>query len=121
MGIELFTVPQVARRIVKQFAEPLVAQTAQELRVQLLAESRRQFNDDTGELRRTIRVENGDTVAIGDSRHDYWQYVARKTRGNGRRWVRKVLDAEGAQTFARAGQSQKRLADASQGSVEVSV
>ena len=106
MGIDI-NAELMARTLLRRIAEPLVHEAAQALTEQLRAESYRQFNDDTGELRKTIRTE-GNAAAIGDARHDYWQYVARKRRGDGRVWVRRVLDQQGAAAVAQAGQTIRR-------------
>ena len=50
-------------------------------------ESHKQFRDDTGRLRKSIRVDSG-VVAIGSRLEHYYRYVRRLRRGDGRIWLR---------------------------------
>ena len=60
------------------------------------------FRDDTGALRDTIRQERDGIVAIGDRRRDYWQSIYRFRRGDGRKWLREVLQRGNQQALQRA-------------------
>lgn len=99
MGIRLnIDVRQISRR----FEGAVVERVAEAKREQLLRESYRHFRDRTGGLRKTIRIERGTIVAIGDRRHPYWQHLYRFRRGDGRRWVAQVLGQGNSQALARA-------------------
>lgn len=88
--------------IAREIDDKVLPKIAEAKREQLLRESRRQFRDDTGELRATIRIEDDTIVAIGDRRHDYWQYNRRYRRGDGTIWPRDVLRTGNPQALARA-------------------
>ena len=70
-------------------ANRLADELAKRKEADLYQESRRNFNDRTGRLRRSIRVE-GHRVAIGNIRLPYWRWVRNKTRGMGLVWIRRA-------------------------------
>ena len=78
-------------RLARLVGRPVVERVAGAKREQLLRASKFNFRDDTGALRKTIRIEGDDIVAIGDRDHPYWQHVLRFKRGDGTVWVRKAL------------------------------
>ena len=93
------------RQLERRFGAPVVRKVAEAKLAQLRRESRRQFRDDTGELRDTIRIErtrDGQAVAIGDRKREYWQYVRRFREGDGRRWMMRVLREGNALALNRA-------------------
>ena len=90
------------RKIAREIGEKVLPKIAEAKREQLLRASYDEFRDDTGELRQTIRIEDDTTVAIGDRRHDYWQYNRRYRRGDGTEWPREVLESGNPQALARA-------------------
>ena len=76
-------------RQVIQSANALVEELAKRKEADMHAESKENFNDLTGNLRRSIRVE-GNRVAIGNIRLPYWRWVRKKTRGMGIIWIRQA-------------------------------
>ena len=90
------------RKIAREIDDRVLPKIAEAKREQLLRASYDEFRDDTGELRRTIRIEGDTIVAIGDRRHDYWQYLRRYRRGDGTEWPRQVLRTGNPQALARA-------------------
>ena len=93
------------RALERRFVDPVLRAVAEEKLRQLRRESYRQFRDDSGELRDTIRLENtrgGMAVAIGDRERAYWQYVRRFREGDGRKWMMRVLRDGNARALSRA-------------------
>ena len=88
--------------LVREFGLPVRDKVAEAKVEQLERESYRHFRDDTGALRKTIRLERGGIVAIGDSRHPYWQNLRLLKRGDGVQWVRQVLRSRNNEALARA-------------------
>ena len=54
----------------------------------LFRDSKKEFRNRTGRLRRSIRVDSGQ-VAIGTRITHYWRFVRGFTRGDGRIWIRR--------------------------------
>ena len=88
--------------LMREFGIPVRDKVAEAKVEQLVRLSHRHFRDDTGALRRTIRLERGGIVAIGDRRHPYWQNVRLLRRGRGEVWVREVLRTGNNEALARA-------------------
>ena len=89
-------------RLERQFGDPVVDAVARAKVAQLERASHQNFRDDTGQLRDTIRLERDGIVAIGDRRRDYWQTIYRFRRGDGRKWLREVLQRGNQQALQRA-------------------
>ena len=99
MGISLRIKPEV---LVRRIGGPVVEKVVEAKYDQLLRTSAFHFRDRTGALRKTIRIENNNIVAIGDKDHAYWQYIRRFKRGDGFIWTRKVLEQNNFQALRNA-------------------
>ena len=90
------------RLLERQFGDAAVKKVAEAKVRQLRRASYQHFRDDTGQLRRTIRLEGNNIAAIGDRERDYWQNIYRFRRGDGTRWLREVLQENNPQAIRRA-------------------
>lgn len=61
-------------------------QSTRRLKRAIQQEARRNFRNRTGNLYRSIRIQDG-MVLVGSRRIHYWRFVYNFTRGDGRIWI----------------------------------
>lgn len=105
MGIRIRIDP---RKLEQRILVPFLSAVADAKVDQLKGLARQNFKNRTGTLFRTIRKVGTSTVAIGNRRASYWQYLKNFRRGEGEDWVDDVLEKGNDNALRKAAQRTRR-------------
>ena len=81
---------KIKQQNIDNYVEEIRVAVVETLVEELIKDSHHEFDDDTGLLRSTIRVEP-QGAAIGNKEASYWQYLDNDTRGAGE-WLEDTLE-----------------------------